>query len=255
MDEVQQPSELGTDAPVGDAPATPRRGRLASAGRWTWEWVKSLAVAFTLFLVIRTFAVEAFRIPTGSMENTLLVGDFLLVNKAVYGAQVPGTGIRLPAIGEPRRGDIVVFTPPHEPEKNYVKRLIGLPGDTLRMTDKVLYINEAPIPEPYAQHADPLDVHAPGMRWQVDYLADPGLRMSYRPTRDSWGPLVVPEGSYFVLGDNRDDSEDSRYWGFVDAASLKGRPLFVYYSFNPRTLKAVPWLTDIRWDRIGGAIH
>ena len=255
MDEIQQLPEPGNEpAPEPGARVTGGR-RLASFGRWTWEWLKSLVVAFALFLLIRTFAIEAFRIPTGSMESTLLVGDFLLVNKAVYGAQVPGTGMRFPAFGEPHRGDIVVFTPPHEPEKNYVKRLIGLPGDTLRMRDKVLFVNGEKVEEPYAQHVDPLDVHMPGMRWQLDYLADPAQRLHYRPTRDTWGPIVVPPGQYFFLGDNRDDSEDSRYWGFVDESSIKGRPLFVYYSFNPRTLRAVPWLTEIRWDRIGGAIH
>lgn len=261
MADAQQPQEnLDEPRPAAEQPPTTRASRpplgvAASVGRWTWEWVRSLAVALTLFLVIRTFAVEAFRIPTGSMESTLLVGDFLLVNKAVYGAQVPGTAMRLPAFGAPERGDIVVFHPPHEPDKNYVKRLLGLPGDTLRMRDKVLWVNGESLPEPYAQHLDPLDVHAPGMRWQTDFLLETAHRMTYRPTRDNWGPLVVPSGSYFVLGDNRDDSEDSRYWGFVDGASLKGQPLFVYYSFNARTLRAVPWLTDIRWDRIGGAIH
>lgn len=223
--------------------------------RWTWEWLKSLAIAFTLFLLIRTFAVEAFRIPTASMERTLLVGDFLLVNKAVYGAQVPGTAVRLPAFGAPEHGDVVVFTPPHEPEKNYVKRLVGLPGDTLHMRDKVLFINGAMVPEPYAQHGDPMDMHDPRMRWQVDHLVTASDRLHYRPTRDHWGPLVVPQGRYFVLGDNRDDSEDSRYWGLVDAATLKGKPLFVYYSFDPNPLHQAPWITEIRWARIGGAIY
>jgi signal peptidase I len=224
-------------------------------GRWTWEWVKSLGIALLLFMVIRTFVIEAFRIPTGSMETTLLVGDFLLVNKAVYGAQVPGTAVRLPAFGEPDRGDVVVFTPPHEPDKNYVKRLVGLPGDTLSMRDKVLFVNGLPVAEPYARHGDPMDVHAPGMRWQVDHLLDPAQRLQYRPSRDNWGPVTVPTGHVFVLGDNRDDSEDSRYWGFVDQTAIKGKPLFVYYSFNPRTLRNAPWLTEIRWDRIGGAIE
>lgn len=230
-----------------------RRG--ISVIRWTWEWVKSLTIAFALFLLIRTFAIEAFRIPTASMERTLLVGDFLLVNKAVYGAQVPGTPVRLPAFGEPRHGDVVVFTPPHEPTKNYVKRLVGLPGDTLYMRDKVLFRNGEKVQEPYAQHADPLDMHDPRMRWQLDYLTRPADRMHYRPTRDQWGPIVVPEGRYFVLGDNRDDSEDSRYWGLVDELTLKGKPLFVYYSFNASPLSQVPWITEIRWDRIGGAIE
>jgi signal peptidase I len=233
----------------------PGRGRVvASVGRWTWEWLKSLTVALILFLVLRTFVIEAFRIPTASMESTLLVGDFLLVNKAVYGAQVPGTAARLPAFGEPARGDVVVFTPPHEPTKNYVKRLVGLPGDTLFMRDKVLFVNGALVAEPYAQHADPLDVHSPGMRWQLDYLIGPAERHRYRPSRDNWGPVIVPPERFFVLGDNRDDSEDSREWGFVDQAAVKGKPLFVYYSFNPRTRRSVPWLTEIRWDRIGDMI-
>ncbi len=226
----------------------------ASVGRWTWEWVKSLAVALLLFLVIRTFVVEAFRIPTSSMEGTLLVGDFLLVNKAVYGAQLPGTPVRLPALGEPGRGDVVVFTPPHEPDKNYVKRLVGMPGDTLSMRDKVLFVNNVPVTEPYARHVDPMDVNDPAMRWQNDHLLEPAHRPNYRPSRDNWGPVVVPGQRFFVLGDNRDDSQDSRYWGFVEQAAIKGKPLFVYYSFNPRTLRHVPWLTEIRWDRIGGAI-
>jgi signal peptidase I len=225
------------------------------AGRWLWEWTKSIVIAFALFLVIRTFIVEAFRIPTGSMENTLLVGDFLLVNKAVYGAQVPGTGIRMPAFEEPRRGDIVVFTPPHEPRKNYVKRLIGLPGDTLMMQGKVLHLNGRPQVEEYSHHADPHDVFHPNMNWQREYLLERADNSGYRPTRDNWGPIVVPADSYFMLGDNRDDSEDSRYWGFVDASAVKGQPLFIYYSFNPKTLRPFPWFTEIRWNRIGGAIN
>lgn len=226
-----------------------------SLARWTWEWVKSLTIAFALFLLVRTFAIEAFRIPTASMERTLLVGDFLLVNKAVYGAQVPGTPVRLPAFGDPRHGDVVVFTPPHERSKNYVKRLVGLPGDTLHMRDKVLFRNGEIVPEPYAQHRDPLDIHDPRMAWQGEYLAESSDRLHYRPTRDRWGPIVVPEGRYFVLGDNRDDSEDSRYWGLVDASTVKGKPLFVYYSFDPRHLGHAPWITEIRWDRIGGLIE
>lgn len=245
-------SDEWRQAPEAEGPS-PRR--VTSAARWTWEWLKSLAIAFALFLVIRTFAIEAFRIPTASMEGTLLIGDFLLVNKAVYGAQVPGTAVRLPSFGDPAHGDVVVFTPPHEPTKNYVKRLVGLPGDTLNMRDKVLFRNGEKVSEPYAQHADPLDIHDPRMRWQLDHLLEATDRLSYRPTRDSWGPIVVPEGRYFVLGDNRDDSEDSRYWGLVDAATLKGKPLFVYYSFDGSRLSNAPWITEIRWDRIGGAIE
>ncbi|MEJ2679401.1 MAG: signal peptidase I [Gemmatimonadota bacterium] len=237
------PDEDGQDGTEATAPQT---HRALSFGRWVWEWTKSLVIAFTLFIVIRTFVVEAFRIPTGSMENTLLVGDFLLVNKAVYGAQVPGTSIRLPAFEEPRRGDVIVFNPPVDPDKNYVKRVVGVPGDTLRMRDKVLYVNGERQVEPYAVHNDPADVYAPGMAWQRKFLADPHDTLYYRPTRDNWGPIVVPPHEYFVLGDNRDDSEDSRYWGWVKSSTIEGKPLFVYFS---------PWLTAIRWSRIGGAIH
>lgn len=250
MTDEERREEPDPATPETTAPAV-----VASAARFTWEWVKSLAIALALFLLIRSFAIEAFRIPTASMERTLLVGDFLLVNKAVYGAQVPGTALRLPAFGQPEHGDVVVFTPPHEPHRNYVKRLVGLPGDTLNMRDKVLFRNGEIVPEPYAQHDDPMDVFDPRMRWQADHLARPADGKSYRPTRDNWGPLVVPAGRYFVLGDNRDDSEDSRYWGLVDEATVKGKPIFVYYSFEPREPSQAPWITDIRWGRIGGAIH
>lgn len=253
--EVRRPGEgRRQEDRKGDADGT---GRPVSAARWAWEWLKSILIAFVLFLVIRTFLVEAFRIPTGSMEKTLLVGDFLLVNKAVYGAQLPGTSARLPAFEEPARGDVVVFTPPHEPDKNYVKRLIGMPGDTLEMRDKVLYINGEAQVEPYVQHSDTfgMDVFLQDMLWQRRYLA-PGVNPEeYRPTRDNWGPIVVPEGHYFMLGDNRDDSEDSRYWGYVDKSAIKGRPLFIYYSFDTNAMRPFPWITQIRWGRIGGLVH
>jgi signal peptidase I len=220
-----------------------------------WDWTRSLALAFLLFLGIRSFAVEAFKIPTSSMENTLLVGDFLLVNKAVYGPVIPGLGIHLPGYRQPQRGDVVVFNPPHEPEKNYVKRLVGLPGDTLEMHDKQLRINGAPVDEPYVHYIDRSgDAVHPGMRWQSNHLiASP--RRGYHPSRDNWGPLVVPDGEYFVLGDNRDNSEDSRYWGFVDRDAIRGRPWFVYYSFDPTVVERAPWASSVRWARIGHLIR
>lgn len=240
---------------AGAAPAQ-RADAGGSFTRAVWEWTKSVAIALVLFLVIRTFLVEAFKIPTGSMENTLLVGDFLLVNKVVYGAEIPGTGLRLPGYAEPRRNDIVVFTPPHDPGKNYVKRLVGLPGDTLAMRNKVLYINGVPQDEPWVRHIDPYgDATHPDMAWQKRYLAPGVPREDYRPTRDNWGPIVVPPGKYFVLGDNRDNSEDSRYWGFIDRHAIKGQPLIIYYSFDPQALDPFPWIQDIRWGRIGGSIR
>ena len=223
-----------------------------------WEGIKAISTAIVFVLVVRTFVVETFKIPTGSMENTLLVGDFLLVNKAVYGAEVPGLHARLPAFDEPSRSDVVVFFPPHEPTKNYIKRLVGVPGDTLEMRDKVLYLNGEPQFEPYTRYVDhfshPADVR---MLWQLEYLVDNSRSKwhNYGPTRDDWGPIVVPQGKYFALGDNRDNSEDSRYWGFLDEASIRGRPMFVYYSFVRNPLQPFSWLTDVRWARIGEAIR
>lgn len=227
-------------------------GSRTSTRHWAWEWIKSFLIAFGLFLIIRTFLVEAFRIPTGSMENTLLVGDFLLVNKVVFGTGVPGMATRLPALSQPRGGDIVVFEPPHELGKNYVKRLIGTPGDTLEMQNGQLVLNGRPQDEPFVRHSGSADTYASTMFWQCDYSARIGD--ACRPTRDNWGPIVVPAGKYFMLGDNRDDSEDSRYWGFVERDAIKGRPLFIYYSFEPGAGRA-PWLTGIRWHRIGDRIH
>jgi signal peptidase I len=219
-----------------------------------WDWTKSVAIAFILFVLIRTFGVEAFKIPTSSMENTLLIGDFLLVNKATYGSEVPGLGIHLPALREPRRGDVIVFSPPHEPDKNYVKRLVGVPGDTLQMIDKVLHRNRRPVPEPYARYIDRAgDAVHPGMGWQSNHLIA-STRRGYHPSRDNWGPLVVPAGRYFVLGDNRDNSEDSRYWGFVNRGSIRGRPWFVYYSFDPSADVPTPWARAVRWNRVGHTI-
>jgi signal peptidase I len=228
-----------------------------STGRWMWEWTKAISTAVLLFLVIRTFVVEAFKIPTASMEGTLLVGDFLLVNKAVYGAEVPVTHSRLPSFAEPERGDVVVFIPPHDPTKNYVKRLIGMGGDTLEMRDKVLYLNGRPQVELYARHLDPLtDPEDPRMMWQAEYLTGrPRGWRGYRPTRDNWGPIVVPEGRFFALGDNRDNSEDSRYWGFLDKTAIKGRPIFVYYSFEKDIAQPFSWATAVRWSRIGEMIR
>jgi signal peptidase I len=222
-----------------------------------WEGVKAVSTAIVLFLLIRTFFVEAFKIPTGSMENTLLVGDFLLVNKAVYGAELPGFHTRLPGFTQPQRSDVIVFLPPHDPTKNYVKRVVGLPGDTLEMREKVLYVNGAAQLEPYTRHIDSFTEPAdPRMLWQRDFLVGGKRQLRrYDPTRDSWGPIVVPPHKYFALGDNRDNSEDSRYWGFVDEESIRGRPMFVYYSFVRNPLQPFSWLMDVRWDRIGAAIH
>jgi len=219
------------------------------------DWIKSILIAFALFLFIRTSVVEAFKIPTSSMEGTLLVGDFLLVNKAVYGARIPFTDLHFAPFTEPERGDVIVFHPPHEPDKNYVKRLVGVPYDTLEMRDKRLYLNGSPVYEPYARYVDRRgDAVHPDMGWQSNHLiADTPRR--YQPTRDNWGPIVVPPGRYFVLGDNRDNSEDSRYWGFVSRDQIRGRPWVVYYSFVPSASSRAAWLREIRWGRLGTLIR
>ena len=228
-------------------------------GRVAWEWTKSIAVAFVLFLVIRTFLVQAFKIPTGSMEDTLLIGDFLLVNKAVYGAQIPGTDVRLPGFSEVRRGDIVVFVYPdpndrYDPDPDYVKRVVGLPGDTLEMRDKTLIVNGEPQREPYVHHVDGVDEqYQPAFDWQRRHLVAGVDPSEYRPTRDDWGPIVVPPGHYFAMGDNRDNSSDSRYWGFVPAEAIKGKPLVVYFSKS--SSQPIPWIDEVRFGRIGDLVR
>jgi signal peptidase I len=231
--------------------------RTRSGFRFLWDWMRSFIIAVGLFLVIRTFVVEAFKIPTGSMENTLLVGDFLLVNKAVYGAEVPIAGIRLPAIERPERGDIIVFEWPEDPSKNFVKRLIGLPGDTLEMRDGGVLLNGSRLAERYVVHTEPDDDRsAQEFSWQDKYLVRRAeARVGYHPSRNNWGPLVVPERKYFVLGDNRDNSYDSRYWGFVPDSLVKGRPLLVYYSYARDATHRMPWLTNIRWSRLGERVR
>ncbi len=238
---------------------TRRAGEELSFLRWAWEWTKIMATAVLVFLVVRSFVAEAFQIPTSSMENTLLVGDFLLVNKAVYGAEVPGTGWELPALDEPGVGDIVVFEPPaaagQPPDARYVKRIVGAPGDTLSMRDGLLFRDGRAVEEPYAKHDRPWeDPFSARFMWQRSYLAPGGPegtgRDGYEPTRDNWGPLVVPPDSFFVMGDNRDNSEDSRYWGFVARGEIMGRPLFIYYSYDRDDPASLPWLTDVRWERV-----
>jgi signal peptidase I len=219
-----------------------------------WEWTKSIAMGFVLFLVLRTFLIQTFTITSGSMEGTLLVGDFLVLSKSAYGATVPGTGVKLPGYSEPKRGDVVVFRGHHEPI-DLVKRLVGLPGDTLEMRDGVLLVNGAAQPEPYVRHTDPGgDVTHPWMSWQAQHLLDSMDVMRYRPTRDNWGPIITPQDRYFVMGDNRDESLDSRYWGFVDPAALKGRAVVLYFSYDRDALGTLPIFQHIRWGRIGDRI-
>ncbi len=235
---------------------TPRRSRWHPV-RAMWEWTKSMTTALLLFFAVRSFLVEAFKIPSGSMEGTLLVGDFLLVNKLVYGAEVPFTSRHLPAMRTPGRGEVIVFKWPVDPTVDFVKRVVGLPGDTLGMVDGMLQRNGRALSERYISHTDPgADPVGEEFRWQRQYLVRRAKSAeAYHPSRNNWGPLVVPRAHLFVLGDNRDNSLDSRYWGFVPDSMVRGRPILVYYSYLPDSATAVPFLTRVRWSRLGTRVR
>jgi signal peptidase I len=251
--------------------AAARAGRASSKprGATVWENVKSIGGALLIFLVIRTFFVEAFRIPSGSMIPTLLVGDWLFVNKLVYGPHIPFTDINLPGYSDPHRYDVVVFESPYQadqiplgedPTPTLVKRLVGMPGDTLYMRDALLYVNGIPQRQGYgasSEKGDPNET-SPLFDWQhqVELKRSRFGPAPAVPTHDNWGPLVIPAGRYFMMGDNRYNSKDSRYWGLVPRANVRGRPMFVYYSWNADDSdRPLPFITDIRWSRIGTVIR
>ena len=227
---------------------------MKSFGRWLWEWLKSIVVALIVWFFLRTFLVEAFRIPSGSMENTLLIGDFLFVNKLLYGAEIPIVHKQLPAVREPRRNEILVFDSVEEEGLKVVKRLIGVPGDTLMMENGMLYRDGKRATEPWVirtdptANADPLG-RAQMRRWQLSHYVG-GDTATYHPDLNNWGPIVVPTDSLFMMGDNRDGSYDGRYWGFLPRDNVRGRPLLVYFSYDPSTYKPLPFLTNIRWGRL-----
>ena len=222
-----------------------------------WEWTKSIIIGFIIFMVIRTFLIQTFTIISGSMENTLLIGDFLVLSKSAYGATVPGTDMRLPGYSQPRRNDIVVFRSHHEPVQiDLVKRLVGMPGDTLQMTAGVLSVNGTPESGKYVKHSgEGFDCHEERMLWQRGYLVSPDSAQGYYPTRDNWGPIVVPANSYFMMGDNRESSLDSRYWGFVPREHLMGRAVALYFSFDKSADSSVPFFGNVRWNRIGDRLR
>ena len=177
------------------------------------EYGEALFIALILALIIRAFVFQAFSIPSGSMQPTLLVGDYLLVNKFSYGIRNPFTNKVWIPLGAPHRGDVVVFIFPQDPSKDYIKRVIGLPGDRVQIVNKQVYINGQLIVTPQAVYQDSERL--------------PGSQV----TRDNFGPVVVPASSYFVMGDNRDQSYDSRFWGFVPDDALRGRAFLIYFSW------------------------
>ncbi len=220
------------------------------------EWLRVLLIWGGLFFLIRFFVLQTFVIISGSMKDTLLLGDFLVVNRAAIGSPIPGTSLRIPGYSSPERLDILVFDPPHEENMMLVKRLIGLPGDTLEMRDKTLYINGSAANEPYARHIAASPDHSDiRMTWQTPFLVPGEDADSYRPSRDNWGPIIIPPDNYFMLGDNRDESQDSRYWGLLEGWRLEGRAMFIYYSYERGTMTPFPWIRRIRWDRIGDRIR
>ena len=239
-----------TPAPSASAraPAPPRRTVRDEAV----SWAKSIGIALVVWIVLRSYVVEAFRIPSGSMENTLLVGDFLFVDKAAYGGvlQIPLTGIRALHVGgyaQPHHDGIVIFRSVEDstPNLDIVKRLMGEPGDTLQMVRDTIIRNSRRLNEPYALYVgatieDPQVLGEMRAHQLPHYIGkDPGR---YHPDTHNWGPIVVPPDSFWVMGDNRDDSRDSRFWGFLPRSHIEGRPLFIYLSVASDPFR-------IRWNR------
>jgi signal peptidase I len=208
---------------------------------WYREYSEALIVAAVLALIIRAFIIQAYKIPSGSMEDTLLIGDHLLVSKFIYGTRIPFTDIEILEFDEPERGDIVVFEFPGDEDKSwwkrrdFIKRIIGLPGDTVEIRGKKLYVNG----ERYALEQE---VH------KESGIISPGSMSHPQDRRDYMPAVTVPEGHYFVLGDNRDRSYDSRFWGFVPEENIKGQALIIYWSWESETHRP-------RWSRIGRLIE
>ncbi|MBQ9452446.1 MAG: signal peptidase I [Desulfovibrio sp.] len=190
------------------------------------EYGEALFVALILALVIRTFVVQAFKIPSESMLNTLLVGDHLLASKFAYGIKIPFTHTYIWRGDDPQRGDIIIFEYPNDPDTDFIKRVIGVPGDIIEVRKKQLYRNGEPVKEDYIRFTEPGRI---------------------QPIRDNFGPVTVPEDKLFVMGDNRDNSMDSRFWGFVNRSAVRAKAWRIYWSWAG--------FDDIRWKRIGRAVE
>jgi len=194
------------------------------------ENIEAIALAIVIALFIRTFVVQAFKIPSGSMKQTLLIGDHILVSKFIYGIKLPYIRTTLIPIKNPKRGDIVVFKFPEDPKKDFIKRVVGVAGDVVEIKDKQVYVNGKPENHPYGMHTDPR---------MISGLLQP---------RDNFGPITVPTDSLFVLGDNRDQSYDSRFWGFVNLSAVKGKAFIIYWSWDKKGF-------GVRWKRLGKILH
>ena len=202
------------------------------------ENIEAIIIAVLLALVIRTFIIQAFKIPSGSMLPTLQIGDHILVSKFIYGVKIPLTGATLIPISDPKPNDIVVFQFPKNPELDYIKRVIAIAGDIVEIRDKKISINGKPFIDTHGVYKDPLILPA---------AAAP---------RDNFGPVTVPAGKIFVMGDNRDNSFDGRFWGFVDLKAVRGKAWAIYWSWDvQQPLFSLDRLRSIRWGRLGDIVH
>lgn len=215
------------------------------------EYAKAFFPVILIVLILRSFLVEPFRIPSGSMMPTLLDGDFILVNKFGYGIRLPVLNTKIIDVGDPKRGDVVVFRFPRDPSVDYIKRIVGLPGDRLEYRDKVLYVNGQPMSQElngtYADKGTGMSMTGASLRIEtLGNVQHKILTRPEQPPRD--GEFQVPEGHYFVMGDNRDNSNDSRFWGYVPDENLVGKAFMIWMNWDSAD-KA------IRWDRIGSFIE
>ena len=199
------------------------------------ENIEAIVIAVLLALFIRTFVVQAFKIPSGSMKETLQIGDHILVNKFIYGVKIPFIRATLIPIKKPQRDDIVVFKYPENPKLDFIKRVVGVEGDVVEIRDKHLYINHEPYERNYAIFKD-------------NYIIPGGFNK-----RDNFGPITVAKDSLFVMGDNRDNSKDSRFWGFVNLKAVKGKAFMIYWSWNKENQDSI--FKYVRWGRIGDMLR
>jgi signal peptidase I len=254
----KQPNHVEVNEGAGtpeDKGNTKKHVRQQTFGQWLLGWAKSIVIALVIFFFVQAMLFKAFRIISNSLEPTLLVGDWLFINKALYGAQVPLVKTRLPAFREPRAGELIVLKGVEEPVLTIVKRVMGVAGDTLAMRNDSVFRNNEYVPEPYVQHIDPLAHMDPAQRaysrsWQVPHLVDTVATDSYMPDLRNWGPFVIPEGHLFMMGDNRDSSYDGRHWGFLPRENVIGHPMFIYWSYNPDSWRPLPFITAVRWGRL-----
>ena len=196
------------------------------------EYAEAFIIAFIIALLIRTFLVQAFKIPSSSMEPTLLVGDHILVSKFIYGIRIPYIGKKFLTFRKPKRGDIIVFVFPKDPKKDFIKRVIATEGEKFQIKGRKILINGRAIADPWGDYRE---------------RDGPFIPSHFRPG-DNYGPKVVPPNSLFVLGDNRDNSQDSRYWDFLDLSAVKGKAFIIYFSYHKR---ATSVLDKVRWNRFG----